>query len=127
MIRVALIGLGGVILALLMQQQKREYALYISLGTALIILGFCVNRLEAVFETVQKIQEYAQIDSSMVRILLKMIGITYVSEFSCQICRDAGYGALGSQIEMFAKLSMLAVSMPVLLVLIETIEGLMGI
>jgi len=127
MIRIAMIGLAGVILALLFQQQRKEYALYISLGTALLILGLSVERLSTVIETIQQIQDYAGVDSSMIRILLKMTGITYVSEFAAQICRDAGYGALGRQIEVFAKLSIMAVSVPILLALMETVEGLIGV
>ncbi|MCC8152446.1 MAG: stage III sporulation protein AD [Lachnospiraceae bacterium] len=127
MIRVVMIGFAGVIMALLFQQQRREYALYISLGTALLILGFSVEKLGAVMDTIRQIQDYLGVDSSMIRVLLKMIGITYVAEFATQICGDAGYGTLGKQIEVFAKLSIMAVSVPVLLALIETVEGLMGV
>jgi len=35
---------------------------------------------------------------------------------------NAGYGAVGTQIEIFGKLSVLAVSMPILLALIETLQ-----
>ena len=51
-----------------------------------------------------------------------MTGISYVAEFSSGICRDAGYGAIGKQIEIFGKLSILAVSMPIVLALLETLE-----
>ena len=61
-------------------------------------------------------------DSKYVAVLLKMIGITYVAEFSSNLCKDAGYQAAAGQIEMFAKLSILALSMPVLLALLETIS-----
>ena len=46
-----------------------------------------------------------------------------MSEFSANLCRDAGYQAVAGQIEMFGKLSILVISMPVLLVLLETLEG----
>ena len=51
-----------------------------------------------------------------------MIGITYIAEFASGICKDAGYGSLGSQIEIFGKLSILVTSMPVLLALFGTLE-----
>ena len=54
-----------------------------------------------------------------------MIGITYVAEFASGICRDAGYGALGNQIQILGKLSVLGVSMPVFLALFETLERFM--
>ena len=125
-IRIAMIGLAGVVLALMLRQKKSEYALYISLAAAVLILVFSVDRLTVVMETIRRIEEYLQIDSAMIRILIKMIGITYVAEFATGICKDAGFGTLGGQIEMFAKLSLMAVSVPVLLALIETVEGLLG-
>lgn len=54
--------------------------------------------------------------------LLKMVGITYIAEFASGICRDAGFSALGTQVEMFGKLSILAVSAPVLQALLETLQ-----
>ena len=125
-VKIAMIGLAGVMLALMLRQQKSEYALYISLAAAVLILVFSAGRLAAVMETIQKIESYIRIDSAMVKILFKMIGITYVAEFATGICRDAGFGALGNQIEMFARLSLMAVSVPVLLALLETVEGLFG-
>ena len=53
--------------------------------------------------------------------LMKMIGITYVAQFASEICKDAGYGAVGTQIEMFGKVSILFVSMPIMMALLETI------
>ena len=52
---------------------------------------------------------------------IKMVGITYVAEFAMNICKDAGYAAVGNQIELFAKLSILVLSIPVLTVFLETV------
>ena len=49
------------------------------------------------------------------------IEIIYVAQFAAEICKDAGYGAVGSQIELFGKVSILFVSMPVLLALLQTV------
>ena len=84
-----------------------------------------MSKLETVLETLKQIQSYIQIDTMYLGTMMKMIGITYIAEFASGICRDAGFGSLGGQIEMFGKLSMLAVSMPVLLALLETIKVFM--
>ena len=122
-INVAMIGVCGVLLSVFLKQQKNDYALYISLGAAVCILILAVNRLGTVMESIEKIQSYIRIDGSYVKVLIKMIGITYVVEFASGLCRDAGYASVGAQIEMFGKFSIMAVSMPILLALIETIEG----
>ena len=48
------------------------------------------------------------------------------AEFASGICRDAGYAALGTQIEIFGKLSILAVSIPVILALLDTLQGFLA-
>ncbi len=124
MLKVAMIGLGGVMLALVFRQQKSEYALYLSMACAVMIIFFSVSRLAVVIETFRRMEENLHIDSAMIGIVIKMIGITYVAEFASGISKDAGFTALANQIEMFAKLSVMAVSVPVLSVLVETVEGL---
>jgi stage III sporulation protein AD len=125
-IQIAMIGIGAVALALMVKQQKSEYALYLSLSAVVLILVFSMNRLQVVMETIRKIEQYTGIDVAMLKILVKLMGITYVAEFASEICKDAGFSAIGSQIEMFAKFSIMAVSVPVLLTLLETIEGLLS-
>ena len=51
-----------------------------------------------------------------------MIGITYVAEFSSGICKDAGYQTIAVQIEIFGKLMILVLSMPILTALLDTIR-----
>ena len=80
------------------------------------------GKIGYLFQSLEKLKECLPVDGSYITTLLKMIGITYIAEFSSGICKDAGYGSLGSQIEIFGKLSVLAVSMPILLALLDTVQ-----
>ncbi len=120
-IKIAALGLSGTLLGIMLKGQKKEYELFLSMTACLCIFYFVVTKLEIVMNVINRMQDYVKIDTGYVGILLKMIGITYVAEFSANLCKDAGYQAVAGQIEMFAKLSILAISMPVLLVLLETI------
>ena len=123
---IAVIGLISVLLAVELKAVKGEYGVYLVLGAGLVIFFYSLSKLEAVIETIRKVQSYIRLDRVYLEILMKMIGITYIAEFASGICRDAGYGSLGAQIEIFGKLSMLAVSMPVLLALMETMKGFLS-
>ena len=87
-IQISMLGIGAVVLALLLKQQKSEYALYLSLTAVILILIFSMNRLQVVMETIQKIEQYTGIDAAMLKILVKLMGITYVAEFASGICKD---------------------------------------
>ena len=126
MIHAALIGIVGVLLALQIRSVKPEMAVYLGIATSLFILLMAVDKLSVVLEGIRTIQGYLSVHGAYMEALIKIIGITYVAEFSADICKDAGYSTLAGQIGIFSKLSILAVSMPVLMALLETVHGFLG-
>ena len=87
----------------------------------MIFLGI-VDYLEVLIETVKEISSFINIDLVYIGTLLKMLGITYLAEFSSGICKDAGYQTIATQIEMFGKIMILVLSMPILLTLLKTLQ-----
>lgn len=124
-VKIAVLGIVGTLLGILLKGQKKEYELFIMLGISLCVFYFIISKLELVLSVIDNMQEYVNLDAGYIAILIKMIGITYVSEFSANLCKDAGYQSVAGQIEMFGKLSILVISMPVFLVLLETVGELL--
>lgn len=120
-IQIALFGVVGTLLALQFKSGKSEYGIYVSLAVSLFLFLCMLSRLEIFVQTVKKIADYIKLDAGQMSILLKMAGVTYVAEFASGICKDAGYQNIAVQIEIFTKLTILAIGMPVLLVLLELI------
>ncbi|WP_461811277.1 SpoIIIAC/SpoIIIAD family protein [Faecalimonas sp.] len=125
-IQIGAIGVLGAILAIQFKNGKSEYGIYISIALSILIFFNIVGRLEMIVQVIKSIGEKIQIKSTYILALLKMLGVTYVAEFSSAICRDAGYQTIAQQIEIFSKLTILALSMPILLALLETIQAFLG-
>lgn len=125
-LKIAVLGIAGIMLGMTIRQLRPEYALYISLAVSICILIYATGKLSYLLETMAKIKTYIPVDDAYLNTLLKMIGITYVGQFSSGLCKDAGYGAIAGQIEIFSKLSILVISMPILLALLETIQGILS-
>ena len=125
MIQTAVLGITAVALAIQVKALRPEYSVYMILAAGLVIAVLGVSRLEVILETVRTIGSLIRVKQVYMGTLLKMVGITYIAEFASGICKDAGFGALGTQIEMFGKLSILSVSTPVLLALVETLQRFM--
>lgn len=126
MIKIVLLGVVSAFLAAWVKTIKAEYSLWIVAAAALIISGMILTKLEAVVESIRFIQEYFSAYGSYIKILIKIIGITYLAEISSDLCKDAGASVLASQIELFGKLSILVLCMPVLVSLLETIKSFLG-
>ena len=120
-IQIALLGVVGTLLALQFKSGKSEYGIHVSLAVSLFLFLCMLSRLEIFVQTVKKIADYIKLDAGQMGILLKMAGVTYVAEFASGICKDAGYQNIAVQIEIFTKLTILAIGMPVLLALLELI------
>ncbi|WP_461812431.1 SpoIIIAC/SpoIIIAD family protein [Faecalimonas sp.] len=125
-IQIGAIGVLGAILAIQFKNGRSEYGIYISIALSILIFFSIVGRLEMIVQAIRAIGEKIQIKNTYILTLLKMLGVTYVAEFSSAICRDAGYQTIAQQIEIFSKLTILALSMPILLALLETIQAFLG-
>lgn len=122
MVQIALVGVVTVLVALQFRNQKPEYEILICICGAVLIMGFAVGKLGEILRSIRQMQTYVGIEDSYYRILIKIIGITYLSEFASDLCKDAGHASVGTFVELAGKLSIMAVSMPVLLALLDTIR-----
>ena len=122
MIQIGMLGALGAILAIQFKSGKTEYGIYMSVTVSIVLFTCIVDRLELFVNTIEEISRYITIDTGYIATMLKMIGITYIAEFSSGICKDAGYQTIATQIEIFSKLTILAMGLPVLLALLKTIR-----
>lgn len=122
MIQVGMLGAAGALLAIQFKSGREEYGIYISIVLSLIIFFCVLDHMEMMVEVIKTISSYIHMETAYIGTLIKMLGITYIAEFSAGICKDAGYQTVAVQIEIFGKLSVLILSMPVLLTLLDTIQ-----
>ena len=98
-------------------------SLVIGLAISILIFCYALRQVEAVVLQFEKIRSYLNGAESYLSILLKVIGITYICEFSAGICKDAGYQAVAGQIEVLGKLSVMFAGLPILFAVIEQIQS----
>lgn len=124
-IKISLLGICGVILCFFLKEIRPEYTVFITMGIGIIILGLAVGKLKYLFGTLRQLGDSLPVDQEYLATLIKMVGITYIGQFSAGICKDAGHQATAVQIEMFCRLAILVQSVPILLALLETIQEFM--
>ena len=124
-VTIAIVGITAVMLAVQMKSINGEYETYLVMAAGCFIFFYGVSKMESILDAMRRIQEFIRINHVYLNTLIKMTGITYIAECASGICKDAGYGALGGQIEIFGQLSILAVSMPLVLALLEPLQGVL--
>lgn len=126
MVKIGILGVAGVMIALQFKTVKPEISLYMGFAVCVVIFTFSVNGMVQILSKMKLLQEYIRGSGAYFGILFKAVGITYISEFCASICKDAGYGAVAGQIEIFGKLTVLFLGMPILTAVIENISSIAG-
>ncbi len=101
-----------------------EYGLYVKLAAAAVLMSALLLMLSPAAETIRGIYEKAGADEEYLTILFKALGICYITQFACDICRDSGENALASQAELAGKLSLIILALPLFDSLAEIVSGL---
>lgn len=121
-VQIGVLGIVGALLAIQLRQYKAEFSIYLCIGISLLVFFGVFEYLETILGTVRELAASLQMNYKYLTTLLKMLGVTYVAEFASNICKDAGYQTIAAQIEIFSKLTILVLSLPILVALLQTIQ-----
>ncbi|WP_409254357.1 stage III sporulation protein AD [Bacillus sp. SCS-153A] len=120
-IQVVGIALVSTFLAMIIKEQKPNFAFLLVVFVGCAIFLFLVDQIYAIIRMIEKLAANANINMIYVETILKIIGIAYIAEFASHITKDAGQGALAAKVELAGKILILAMAVPILTVIIETI------
>ncbi len=121
-IQIGVLGVIGILFALQFKQEKAQIAIALCIVISLLIFLCITEQLEMLVNVIREIGTYIDVEASYITTLIKMLGITYLAEFTSGICKDAGYQTIATQVEMFGKITILVYSIPILLALLRTIQ-----
>lgn len=109
-----------------LEADGREIKLVLVIGAASLIFLKAASSLGGIIAEIRSLFEESNVDPQYVRILLKGLGICYVTSFTVSICRDSGENTLAEQTLLAGKIALLIVSLPMLEGLIEIVKTLLG-
>ncbi len=120
-IKIIGIGLVSLIIIIIIKQYRPEFAIYISIISGVIIFSLVIGKFSSIINLLQTISNKAGINNTFLTILLKITGITLLSEFAISICMDAGEKAVASKIEIGSKVIIICMSIPIISNLLDVI------
>ena len=115
----------GVILAIKLKGTDSSIGMYLSLALSVFVLFYAVEKMNYVVDFFDKVIDGIGLEEGYLEILIKIVGISYLCEFTSNICREAGFSAVAGQVEISGKLTMMVISMPILFAIVDTITGVL--
>ena len=112
----------AVILGLAINRQGKDYAILLTLAVCAMIAMLALRYLEPVLDLFDTLREIGGLNNDLVQILLKVLGVSLISQISCMICNDAGNSALAKSLQILTAAVILWLSLPLYNGLLELIK-----
>lgn len=111
------------VVGILLKNSKPELSFAVTVTGIIVILLFLVDMLKGALGVVSEVVSLTGIENGLVRILLKIVGVGYLTEFSVGILQDFGVSSVADKVSLAGKLTILILSLPVLESLLTVLKG----
>jgi len=122
---VKIIGIAFItaIASLLLKATKPELSFAVTVTGIIVILLFIVDSLQSTVALLSNVAAYTGIGNGLLKILLKIVGVGYITEFGAGILNDFGSNAVADKVVLGGKITIVVLAFPVIQSLLELISG----
>ena len=121
LVRILGVGLVTAVAAILLRGTKAELSFAVTIAGSVVILLFSIGLLSQTFDIFRQIGEKTGIDSSLIKLMVKVIAIGYLVEFAAGVVEDFGAKSVADKLIFAGKVIIFSVSLPVLQTLLSLI------
>ena len=119
------VGLITAIAVLIVKQAKPEIAIVVGMAGGIIMILMLVEAFTSIISSFTTILSKSGLSKGVFFVVLRIIGVGYLTEFSANLCIDAGSNSIADKILLGGKIIILVISMPIIMNIIEIITGLL--
>ena len=122
---IKIIGIAFItaITAVLLRSTKPELSFAVTVTGIIIVLLFLMDALQGTLAAFGKIAEMTGVENGLLKILLKIIGVGYITEFGAGILTDFGSSAIADKVILAGKLTIVMLSLPIIESLFVLVRG----
>lgn len=121
---IKIIGIGFVtlIITIMLKEYRKDFAIYASLIGGMLIVFLMIDYLESIVGFISNLSD--DNNNAFILLLIKITGISILTEFATSICRDSGENAIANKVDLGGKIIVISMSIPVIS---ATLNGLLGL
>ena len=119
------VGLITCIAALIIKPVRSDFAMLISMVGGVIILVMILSSLATAINLISSIANQTGIDSHLLSLVFKIIGVGYLTEFTASLCADTGSSGLGDKVLLGGKVVILVMALPIITSILSIVMELL--
>ena len=121
------IGLIGAFLAITVKATRPELGLAVGLATSCVIFAVILPEISSVLVGIEELSQTSGVDFARFGVVIKIIGIAYITQFSAEVIKDSGENAIAKKVEFAGKVMILVMIIPILKELILAVLSTLSV
>lgn len=120
---------AGILIALIcylvLQKQGKDISTLLAVTICTIVAIAALQYITPLIELIDRLEQLGGLNSQMIQILLRSVGIGLIAEISSLICADAGNAAMGKTLQFLGSVVILWLSIPLFNQMIDLIKEIL--
>lgn len=109
---VCAVAILSAVMALLLRRHSPQTALLLSIGSGTLIILSVLKNILLTVQSVDQLLQSGGINADYIVILFKVLGICFITEFTCDTVTEAGMMSLATNISFAGKVTVLMTALP---------------
>ncbi len=109
--------------AALLKPSKPELSFAVTVTGVIVILFLIVDALQNTLTVFSTIAQMTGVENGLLKILLKIVGVGYLTEFGAGLLNDFGSNSVADKVVLGGKITIVLLSMPVIESLLQLVRG----
>ena len=122
LLKAAVTGIAGALLAMLLKRSAPELGLALSVAVSLFGALLAMELVAGLGDLVETLQEETGLRPAVLGPVMKCVGIGIVTRLAADICRDAGQSAAASAVELCGAACALVTALPLIHAMLSAVR-----
>ena len=125
-LKASALTLTAVILCIILSSYGKNFVILVIIAVCCFMLIASVTYLKPIMEFIQKLQSKGDWDPQWLEIILKAVGLGFITEIITNVCNDSGNSALGKTLQYLSTFVILWLSLPLFTTLLEMLDNVLN-
>ncbi|MBQ9782283.1 MAG: hypothetical protein IJW26_03765 [Clostridia bacterium] len=123
--KIIAVGIICAIIIVYLKSVNSEFCIPVSVCAGILLLTMTATYVTDFISIFSDVAKISGIDGSILKLILKIVAISYLIEFSATLIEDFGLKSIADKVVFAGKIVILTMSAPIIKNLIETVTGLL--
>lgn len=120
----SIVGLAliAVSICLILKKTNPEISMLVCVVAIIIMFVIIIGSLNPIFDVINNWTSAFNLNNIYISTVIKSLGICYLTQLASETCKDSGYSAIATKIELTGKVTIILMALPMFLDLMQIIQ-----